>query len=87
MQYSAVRSDVLPLVTGTKQRCCLVRRMKVDLHSAGQLITILYGTGKSIPVAARSKAWVRGRSLAGIVGLNPAEGIDVCLLLVLCVVR
>jgi hypothetical protein len=25
-----------------------------------------------IPVAARSKAWVYGRSLAGIVGSNPA---------------
>ena len=35
----------------------------------------------------RSKAWVCGRSLAGIVGSNPAEGMDVCLLCVLCVVR
>ena len=25
-----------------------------------------------IPVAVRSKAWVCGRSLTGIVGLNPA---------------
>jgi hypothetical protein len=33
-----------------------------------------------IPVAARSKAWVSGRSLAGIVGSNPAEGMDVRLL-------
>jgi len=31
-----------------------------------------------IPVAARSKAWVCSRSLAGIVGLNPAGGMDVC---------
>jgi hypothetical protein len=30
-----------------------------------------------IPVAARSKAWVFGRSLAGITGLNPAGGMDV----------
>jgi len=28
-----------------------------------------------------------GRSLAGIVGSNPAAGMDVCLLCVLCVVR
>jgi hypothetical protein len=35
---------------------------------------------KPIPVAARSKAWVCGRSLAGTVGLNPARGMDVCLL-------
>ena len=33
-----------------------------------------------IPVAARSKAGVCGRSLAGIVGLNPTGGMDVCLL-------
>jgi hypothetical protein len=29
---------------------------------------------------ARSKAWVYGPSLAGIVGSNPAGGMDVCLL-------
>jgi hypothetical protein len=39
------------------------------------------------PVAARSKAWVYVRSLAGIVGSNPAGGMDVFNLLVLCVVR
>jgi hypothetical protein len=33
-----------------------------------------------IPVAARSKAWVYGRSLTEIVGSNPAEGMDICLL-------
>jgi hypothetical protein len=37
-----------------------------------------------IPVAARSKAWVCGRSLAGIVGSNRSRGTEVCLL---CVVR
>jgi len=31
-----------------------------------------------VPVAARSKAWVCGRSLAEIVGSNPAGGMDVC---------
>jgi hypothetical protein len=31
-----------------------------------------------IPVTARSKAWVCGRSLAGIVGSNPTGGMDVC---------
>jgi hypothetical protein len=29
------------------------------------------------PVAARSKAWVCGRSLAGIAGWNPAGGMAV----------
>ena len=37
-----------------------------------------------MPVAAQSKAWVCGRSLAGS---NPTRGTDVCLLRVLCVVR
>jgi hypothetical protein len=32
----------------------------------------------TIPVAARFKAWVHDISLAGIVGLNPASGVDVC---------
>ena len=33
-----------------------------------------------VPVAVRSKAWVCGLSLAGIVGSNPAGDMDVCLL-------
>jgi hypothetical protein len=33
-----------------------------------------------IPMAAPSKAWVCGRSLAEIVGSNFAVGMDVCLL-------
>jgi hypothetical protein len=36
-----------------------------------------------IPVAARSKAWVCDRSLARILGSNPAGGMDACLLRVL----
>jgi hypothetical protein len=35
---------------------------------------------KPIPVAARSRAWFWGRSLAGIVRSNPAGVMDVCLL-------
>jgi len=38
-------------------------------------------------VAAWSKAWDCSRSLAGTVGSNPAVGMDVCLLWLLCVVR
>jgi len=40
-----------------------------------------------IPVAARSKAWVCGRSLPRIPLSNPNGGRDVWLLLMLCVVR
>jgi len=38
-------------------------------------------------LAARSKAWVCGRSLAGIADSNPAVVMNVCLLRMLCVVR
>jgi hypothetical protein len=37
-------------------------------------------------VAARSKAWVCGRLVAGIAGSNPAEGVDVflCVYMLCC---
>jgi len=45
-----------------------------------------YTTALPVPilVAARSKAWVCCHSLAGITGWNPAGGMDVSLLWVLC---
>jgi hypothetical protein len=39
-----------------------------------------YRRGVPIPVTVRSKAWVYGLSFAGIVGSNPANGMDVCVL-------
>ena len=41
----------------------------------------------TITVAARSKAWVCGRSLSVIVGSSPAGSMNVCLLWLLCVVK
>ena len=38
-------------------------------------------------MAERSKEQVCGRSLAGIADSNPAEGMNVCVLCVLCVVQ
>jgi hypothetical protein len=38
----------------------------------------------SVPVVARSKTWVYGRSPAAIVGSNPTGGIDVCFVCVGC---
>jgi hypothetical protein len=35
-------------------------------------------------VATQSKAWVCGRSLAVIAGLNPTQGMDVSLVIVVC---
>jgi hypothetical protein len=43
-------------------------------------IEITYVSKLPIPVAAQSKAWVCGLSLAGRAGSNPAGGMDVCLL-------
>jgi hypothetical protein len=37
-----------------------------------------------IPVALLSNVWVWGRFDAGIPGSNPAEGMNICLLWVLC---
>jgi hypothetical protein len=42
---------------------------------------------KQIPVAKRSMGRIYGRSLAGAAGSNPAGGMHVCLLRVLCVAR
>jgi hypothetical protein len=33
-----------------------------------------------VAMAARSNAWVYGRSLAGVAGSNPVERMDVCVL-------
>ena len=46
---------------------------------------VMQGAYLPIAVAALFKAWVCGRSLAGILGSNPAGGMNVCLLF--CVVR
>jgi hypothetical protein len=40
-------------------------------------ISQMYSNPVPIPVAAQSKAWVCGRSLAGIVGSNPIRGRDI----------
>jgi len=44
-------------------------------------------TSSPIPMAARSNAWVCGRSIAGIADSNPSGGIDICVLRLLCVMR
>jgi len=45
------------------------------------------GALTGVAEAVRSKTWVCGRWLAGIAGSNAAGDVDVCFLLVLCVVR
>jgi hypothetical protein len=41
---------------------------------------------EAVPIPVADKVWSCDRSLAGIVGLNPAGGMDACLVWVLCVV-
>ena len=49
--------------------------------------TYVCGMYVPIPVAVRSKAWVFSRFLAGTAGSNPAGGMTVYVLSVLCIVR
>ena len=53
-------------------------QVKTDKESVQIIGEVFYC--RPVPVAERSKARVYGRSLAGIVGSNPAGGMDVCLL-------
>jgi hypothetical protein len=58
------------------------RKLQVIIELIG-----IYGDIMSempIPVAARSKAWVFGRSLTRIVCSNPTGGMDVCVVFVVC---
>jgi hypothetical protein len=49
----------------------------VSFNPNSLVAILLYHAPKPIPVAARSKAWVYGCSLAAILGSNPARGMDV----------
>ena len=53
-------------------RCVLVLRCGIRMQAEALVL-------QPASVVARSKAWVYGRSLAGIVGSNPAGVIDFCL--------
>jgi hypothetical protein len=64
------------LIAAVFDICCLYNSSSWELQD-------LYTYFQPIPVAVRSKAWVCVRSLAGIVGLNDAGGMDVCLLRVI----
>jgi len=58
-----------------------IRKQSRELRSKRLYVTLC---SKPSPVAARSKLWLCGRSLAVIVGSNPAGGMRVPLLWVLC---
>jgi len=84
IRYNDLKSDILSNGEGEHTGLLFSQPCQSELHSTYRLIAVLYGTGRPIPVAARSKAWVCDRSLAGIAGSNATGGMNVC---VLCVVR
>jgi hypothetical protein len=65
--------------------CACQRTHSSSTHARPLKYPIIFQYVTSIPVAAQSKAWVYERSLSGIVGSNPAGGMNVCLLRVQCV--
>jgi len=69
------------------ERIRYVIGLVIAVSKPGWLNLLLMNTYTPIPVAARSKQWVCGCSLAGIAGSNSAGGMGICLLWVLCVVR
>jgi hypothetical protein len=72
--YHAYRTHILCFTTNATatELISLIRRVDIQYF-------ILHPPYLPIAVAARSKAWFRGSSLAGIAGSNPAGGMDVCL--------
>ena len=55
-----------------------------NTHKTASKITVLYILMQLVPVATQSKAWVCIHSLAGIVGSNPARGMDVSVVRIVC---
>jgi len=52
---------------------------ELDCRKHSYYVILMLLIIKTVPVAARSNAWVDGRSLAGIAGWNPAVAwISVC---------
>ena len=67
-------SDMKARGTESKQQASGKKRS----NSCREILKAGYETWVPVPVAARSKAWVRGRSPAETVGSNPTGGMDVC---------
>ena len=63
------------------------KSLPVLAHHLDKNFKVITQSTAPVPVVARSKASVCGRSSTEIVGSNPIGAIDVCLLWVLCVVR
>ena len=88
--FLGISSEVFPIAFRPTMHSFL-RSLSIPGVTCSPHLTFLHSVtlillNKPVPMAARSKAQVCGRSPAEIVSSNPAEGMDVCLL-VLCVVK
>jgi hypothetical protein len=82
-EYTSAAVCILVVVQSTRTLMNLLlvafAHRRVRPSRSGTQLRVLIKT-VPIPVAARSKTWVAGRALAGIVGSNPTGGMDGCLL-------
>jgi len=81
----------LPLSPSLPLPCVIVRHhISNGVYNSEPFVAnvnaIWYWWQKPIPVGVRCKAYVCGRLIPGIAASNPAEGMDVCFLCLLCVV-
>jgi hypothetical protein len=72
MACHTTREKVLPLKTGLIQTGSVLHKFQCTWEVE------YLNKAMQIPVAARTKAWVCGRSLAGIAGSNPVGSTYVC---------
>jgi hypothetical protein len=69
-------SQVLRVENYIKLRDDNAAQPTIELLLANWIELILVQTQMPVPVAARAKAYVSGRSPAGVLGSNPTVGID-----------
>ena len=65
-------------LTATLESVNICERFTIE-HFYLAVLSLIFHIFRAIPVAARSKAWVCGHSLVGILGSNPTAE-HVCLL-------
>ena len=70
-----------------EQQWCVTNRVAVHFDSSHPALVYVTSRRSLQCWCFWSKVYVCGRSTAGIVGSNPAEGMDVSMFWVLCVVR
>jgi len=87
--FLAWHSSMVPFLQPCPHPCCLshlaINAVRKDNFCSTAYVQLgmnccLYSHSKQTPIAARSKAWVCSRSLAGIAGSNSAGFMYVCLL-------